>query len=87
MLRWARIEDGWAVNLDGSDAARSFALPRLELHAGPGGWSGICHLPDGTSRPVAVAAAPTAIAARRIAAEEALRALGPPWDAALRTLL
>ena len=84
MLAWARIPDGWALNLDGSDASRSFSLPRLELHAGPGGWTGVCHLPDGTSRPAAVGAAPTADAAKRAAVEEARRTLGPPWEEALR---
>lgn len=87
MLAWARTTEGWALNLDGSDAARSFSLPRLELRAGPGGWTGVCHLPDGTSRAAAVGAAPTALAAMRAAAEDAARTLGPPWDAALRDVL
>jgi hypothetical protein len=84
MLAWARTSDGWALNLDGSDASRSFSLPRLELHAGPGGWTGVCHLPDGTSLPAAVGAAPTVVAAKRAAVEEARRSLGPPWEDALR---
>lgn len=87
MIAWARTSDGWAMNLDGSDASRSFALPRLELHAGPGGWTGVCHLPDGTSRPASIGAAPTAVAAKRAVVEDAIRTLGPPWDAALRAAL
>lgn len=87
MITWARTPDGWALNLDGSDAAHTFSLPRLELRAGPGGWTCVCHLPDGTSRPSAVGDAPTALAAKRAAVELGLRSLGPPWDAPLRALL
>lgn len=87
MLAWARTPDGWALNLDGSDASRSFSLPRLELHSGPGGWTGVCHLPDGTSRPAAVGEPATALAAKRAAVEDARRALGPPWDEALHDVL
>jgi hypothetical protein len=87
MTAWARISDGWALNLDGTDAARSFSLPRLELHSGAGGWTCAFHLPDGTSRVVSIGSVPTAVAAKRVAVEEALRALGPPWDATLRALL
>lgn len=87
MLEWARIPEGWALNLDGSDAARTFSLPRLELRAGRGGWTCTCHLPDGTSSPAPVGSAPTALAAKRAAVEHGLRSLGPPWDAPLRALL
>jgi hypothetical protein len=87
MIAWARTKDGWALNLDGSDGAQAFALPRLELHAGAGGWTAVCHLPDGETRPVALGALPSALAAKRAAVESALRCLGPPWDAALRPLL
>jgi hypothetical protein len=47
----------------------------------------VCHLPDGETRPVALGALPSALAAKRAAVESALRCLGPPWDAALRPLL
>lgn len=87
MVAWARTADGWAVNLDGSDAGRVYSLPRIELHSGHAGWTCICHLPDGTSRPTTVAAAPTAAAAKRAAVEEALRTLGPRYEAELRALL
>jgi hypothetical protein len=49
MKGWARTGDGWALNLDGSDAAAGFSLPRLELHSSPTGWQCVCHLADGTS--------------------------------------
>ena len=47
MTRWARIADGWAVNLDGTDAALVFSLPRVEVRSGPRGWSSACFLADG----------------------------------------
>jgi hypothetical protein len=87
MLAWVRTSDGWALNLDGSDAAQSFSLPRLELHSGSGGWTCAFHLPDGTTRVVTIGSVPTAVAAKRAAVEEALRTLAPPWDAPLRSLL
>jgi hypothetical protein len=87
MTAWVRTEDGWAVNLDGTDAAREFALPRLELHSGSHGWTCVCHLEDGTTRPLVMGPASTAAAARRAAVEHALAALGPPYEAALRKLL
>jgi hypothetical protein len=87
MLTWARTPGGWALNVDGSDAARSFSLPRLELQAGAAGWTCVCHLPDGTTRPASVGAAPTVLAATRAAVEVGLRCLGPPWDEKLRELL
>ncbi len=48
MNGWARITEGWAVNLDGSDAASTFSLPRLEVRAGAAGWRSLCLMPDGT---------------------------------------
>jgi hypothetical protein len=86
MIAWARTPDGWALNLDGSDASRSFSLPRLELHTGAAGWTCVCHLPDGTSRPTTIGQVPTAVAAKRAAVDDAIRTLGPPWDAVLRGL-
>ncbi len=75
------------MNLDGTDAASQFSLPRLELHAGAGGWTCVCHLPDGTTRPVFAGPAPTAAAAKRAAVEEALRALGGTYERELKTLM
>lgn len=45
---WARTSAGWALNVDGSDAASTFSLPRLEVLAGAHGWLSRCLLPDGT---------------------------------------
>lgn len=49
MTGWVRTGDGFAANLDGSDAAAGFSLPRLELHSGSGGWECRCLLADGNS--------------------------------------
>jgi len=48
MMVWARIESGWAANLDGSDARAIFSLPRLEVHPGVAGWRSLCLRQDGT---------------------------------------
>ncbi len=87
MAGWTRTEDGWAVNLDGTDAEREFTLPRLELHSGPHGWTCVCHLEGGTQRTLAIADAATAAQARRAAVESAMAALGERYEAALRRLL
>lgn len=87
MTAWTHTEDGWAVNLDGTDAAREFTLPRIELHSGPHGWTGVCHLADGTTRPLAIGPASTAAEARRIAVEHAAAALGATYAPALRKLV
>jgi hypothetical protein len=86
MISWKRTLDGWAVNLDGSDAANRFALPRIELHSGPHGWTCVCLLTDGTSRPVAVGTSSNAVTAKR-AGVEALLALGGSYETELRALL
>jgi len=49
MSGWARTVEGWAVNLDGSDARR-FSLPRLELRSSPRGWQGLWFASDGSRR-------------------------------------
>ncbi len=87
MASWARTEDGWAVNLDGTDAAREYTLPRVELHSGVHGWTCECHLPDGTTRPLAIGAPEGLAAAKHAAVEAALAALGAPYEPALRPLL
>ncbi len=87
MAGWTRTPDGWAVNLDGSDAAEAFSLPRLELHSGAHGWTGVCHLEGGSSKVLPVAHAGSAAEARRSAVEGALAALGERWAPALRALL
>lgn len=87
MISWNRTLDGWAVNLDGSNAAHTFALPRIELHSGPGGWTCVCRLVDGTSRPVPIAGASSAAEAKRTGVEEGLLALGMAYEARLQALL
>lgn len=87
MLAWRRTADGWALNLDGTDAAREFTLPRVELHAGPQGWTGVCHLENGTSRQLSVGRSASARAAMRAALREALLVLGPGYESAVRPLL
>ena len=85
MPRWARIADGWAVNLDGSDAAAGVSFPRLELRSGVGGWECACLLPDGTALRVA-ARAGARQEAQRLLAARARDVLGPEWATALDTL-
>ena len=87
MISWNQTPDGWAVNLDGSNAASQFSLPRLELHSGRQGWTCVCRFADGTSRPVPLGRASSAADAKRAGAEEALLVLGAGYDAQLRALL
>ncbi|HTP26794.1 MAG TPA: hypothetical protein VMK12_14220 [Anaeromyxobacteraceae bacterium] len=87
MVSWARTLDGWAVNLDGTNAAREFTLPRIELHSGTQGWTCVCHLPNGTSRTLAVGNGGPAPGAKQAVIGEALLALGPEYEAELRALL
>lgn len=86
MASWARTPDGWAVNLDGSDGAERFSLPRLELHSGPRGWTCVCHLEGGNSQALAIGAASTASQAKREAVEHARAALGERYEPLLRSL-
>jgi hypothetical protein len=82
MLVWAKTGDGWALNLDGTDAGAGFSLPRLELHSGSRGWTWVCHLPDGTSR-VQQGAADSIATAKRLAVEQARGMLGATYASAL----
>lgn len=86
-VAWCRTKDGWAVNLDGTSAALAFALPRIELRAGPRGWDCICHFSNGTSVRVPVGHASTSAAAMRAAGNGCVKALGPEYDRELRALL
>lgn len=45
---WVRVGSSWAMNLDGSDAAAGFSLPRLEVHPTAHGWRTLCLRRDGT---------------------------------------
>jgi hypothetical protein len=86
MKGWARTGDGWALNLDGSDAATGFSLPRLELHVSPAGWQSVCHLPDGTThRPRG--GANSISSAKGTALREARSVLGSRYAGILDALL
>jgi len=86
MTCWARTDDGWAFNVDGTDAAAGFSLPRLELHSSAQGWQCLCLLPDGRSHK---ACGPTGsiAAAKRTTVEEARAVLGAEYAGALGALL
>jgi hypothetical protein len=84
-VHWARTTDGFAANLDGTDAAREFSFPRLELHSGPAGWEGRCLLPNGTALDLPVGHASTNAAKAALVAH-AREALGPAHAAALQAL-
>ncbi len=87
MIFWSRTEDGWAVNLDGTDAANRFALPRIELRSSPRGWACACHLPDGTSRLVPLGSPAGVAEAMRLAIEGSLGTIGGQYELDLRDLL
>lgn len=87
MISWSQTPYGWAVNLDGTNAASEFTLPRVELHSGPRGWTCLYHRQNGTSAQLPVGSAPSAPAAKRAALLEALTGLGAPYDSELRALL
>ena len=86
-ILWMRTEHGWAMNLDGTDAAQAFSLPRIELHTSPRGWTCVCHLGNGTSRLVPLANPTTAAAAMRAGMEGSLLAVGAQYEPELRALL
>jgi len=86
VISWCRTPDGWAVNLDGTNATEAFRLPRIELHAGPSGWTCICHRQNGTSVKLPLGVGASARAAKH-SAVEAMLALGTQHDAQLLALL
>ena len=86
MTAWARVPGGWALNLDGSDAAAVFSLPRLEARASPAGWQSLCLAEDGSRRTHAEGASATVWEAKADALALAGRALGPMHAAALAAL-
>ncbi len=86
MISWHKTPDGWAVNLDGTNATAEFSLPRIELHSGSNGWTCICHRANGTSLKLPLGAGASAQAAKHAAAE-AMLALGTQYDAQLLALL
>jgi hypothetical protein len=86
VISWCRTPDGWAVNLDGTNAMAEFRLPRIELHSGPTGWTCICHRKNGTMLKLQLGAGVSARAAKHSAVEATL-ALGTQYDAQLLALL
>ncbi len=87
MISWEQTPDGWAVNVDGTNANEKFTLPRVELHSGPRGWTCVCHRENGTSRQQPLGSPASLVAAKRAAVEEALVALGVQYEPQLRALL
>ena len=87
MGKWTRTADGWAVNLDGSDAGAVFSLPRVEVRSSSQGWRLMCFLADGTRRERAGGALGSATAAKAAAIGDAGRMLGPEHSAAVAELL
>jgi hypothetical protein len=86
VISWCRTLEGWALNLDGTNAAHAVSLPRVELHSGPAGWTCICHRANGTTVKLPLGVGATAQVAKRAAAE-AMLALGTPYHARLLELL
>jgi hypothetical protein len=86
VISWCKTEYGWAVNLDGTNAAGEFTLPRIELHSGPKGWTCVCHRQNGTTLKLPLGPATTAAAAKQVAVE-AMLALGTQYETALLALL
>jgi hypothetical protein len=86
MTGWARTGDGWALNVDGSDAATQFSLPRLELHSSAQGWQCLCLLAHGRSHQTRGSTGSTS-AAKRATVEEARVVLGAEYAGVLDELL
>ncbi len=87
MVFWSRTQDGWAVNLDGTDAANRFSLPRVELRTSERGWVCACYLLDGTSRLVPLGRPAGLAEAMRLAIQGSLGAIGGEHEPDLRALL
>jgi len=84
VLSWARISEGWALNLDGTNAALVFSLPRIEVRSSARGWRSECLLADGTRSEVGSAYQGGVAAAKATALAQAERLLGPADAAVLR---
>lgn len=83
---WTRIGDGWAFNLDRSDAAKAFSFPRLEIHPSPRGWTCLCLLLDGTSHELHGLPGSRS-AAMRAAVGQAVAIVGSPYAGVLEELV
>ena len=66
------------MNLDGSNGALAFSLPRVELRSSPRGWRGLCFLADGTCREWDCGSVDSLAAAKAQAADQAQRLIGAP---------
>lgn len=75
------------MNLDGTNAALEFTLPRIEIRSSARGWACACHLANGTSRRVPLGNPPTAAAAMRAGMVASLSAVGAEYEAELRALI
>jgi hypothetical protein len=81
MSEWARTPAGWAMNLDGSNGALVFSLPRLELQSSATGWRSLCFLADGSRRELFGGSMDSLMAAKASAVERARGVLEqPPID-------
>ena len=87
MIFWSQTDNGWAVNLDGTDAALRFTLPRIEIRSTPRGWTCTCHLGNGASYLVPLRDRPTVAEAMRAGIEGSLPAVGVEYGRDLRALL
>ncbi len=87
MLHWTKTGHGWALNLDGSDAAARFVLPRIELRSTARGWSCVCMLRDGNSREVAIPYTASLPGAKRAACELGRATCGFEYRMALEDLI
>jgi hypothetical protein len=87
MIFWSRTEDGWAVNLDGTNAALRYTYPRIELRSGMLGWACACHLGAGSSRLVPLGGTSSVIAAMRAGIEGSMATIGVQYIPDLRRLL
>jgi len=84
VISWARITEGWAINLDGTNAALVFSLPRIEVRSSSRGWRSECLLADGTRSECGTAYQGGVAAAKAGALAQAERLLGPVDAATLR---
>jgi hypothetical protein len=83
MTAWVRTTDGWALNVDGSDASQVFSLPRLELRSSSRGWRSLCFLADGVQQEQPGGSEGSLMAAKAAAVAQAGRMLGPVHAASL----
>lgn len=86
MAGWTKTGDGWAVNLDGSDAGSGFSLPRVELRSTGRGWTCVCRLANGMALERPGPLSGSVPETKRAAVAQARTALGGLWKAALDAL-